>query len=260
VRRTDCARALLAALILLAGIGCSRTVKGPPAPPADAEEVLAALRARAESVRSFHANGTVYLRTDREKHFLHFDAWFERPSRMRLAIDVPGFLGLGSGRLLVVRRGDRIEALRPGSEAVERASLANDEGGPITILGIDPADAPSLVAPHAGPENLFVRENLVSLSAAGSGGLLRVVLDREDGLREVLDVSPPSYAVGARRVVEPGGRVLFASTYRYGEGDNAYAREVETFLPDENMRLTTRFRSMERNPSLADSLFRLAEE
>jgi hypothetical protein len=259
VRRTACARALLATLLLGAAVGCSRTVKGPPAPLADAEEVLAALRARTESVRSFHATGTVYLRTDREKHFLHFEAWFERPSRMRLAIDVPGFLGLGSGRLLVVRRADRIEALRPGSEVVERASLADDGGAPIAVLGLNPADAPYLVAPHAGPEDHFRRANLVSLSAAGTGGLLRVVLDREDRLREVLEVMPPSFAVHARRVVEPGGRVLFASTYRYGEEDHAYAREVETFLPEENMRLTTRFRTLKENPSLPDSLFRLAE-
>ncbi|MFH1679640.1 MAG: hypothetical protein ABIH26_03240 [Candidatus Eisenbacteria bacterium] len=260
--RRSLARAAAAALLVaLAAGGCSRAVKAPPAAPAaDAEEVLAALRARTASVRSFHSTGTVYLRTNREKHFLHFEAWFERPSRSRLVIDLPGFLGLGSGRLTVVRSGDRIAFLRPGSEEVEHASLADTSLAPLSVFGLAPADAVYLVAPHAGPEDLYRTENVVAFAAARNEGFLRLVLRREDGLREVLRIASPSFALAERRVVEPEGTVHFASSYRYEAEEEAFAREVETYLPREEMRLTARFQAAEQNVAVADSVFRLAED
>ncbi len=251
---------LLLLVLAAAAAGCApargRSARAGAPAAVDPGPILALLREKTAAVRSFHATGTFYVRTEREKHFLHFEGWFERPDRSRLSVELPAFPGFGSGRLTFVRTGGEIECrVREGGEE-ERGVPADSALAFLAAYGLSPSTATYLLAPYAGPEEALRREAVVACAGFGDGGT-RIVLGAGERGREVLDLGPDG-DIGERRVIGPGGEVLLVCSYDYGEAGALFAREVEAFLPVEGARLTTRFRELEANVPLPPSVFQPA--
>jgi len=224
-----------------------------------ATAVLDSLRARTEATESLRAEGTVLVRLKNEKHFLHFQACYRRPDHSRLDVDLEGPLGLGRGRLTIVRRGRNVDLRHPEGE-IERTVLGSESLAFLDTYGLSPATVPYLVAPYTGTADLFDEERLVTSGRDGRTGSLRVVLRRDDGLREVLLVDPDRFDLTERRIVEAGGTVRILFRYLYDEGGEGPAsillpREVETRVPAEEADLRARFRKKERNIDISDTAF-----
>ena len=216
-------------------------------------------RARTEATESLRAEGTVLVRLKNEKHFLHFQACYRRPDHSRLDVDLEGPLGLGRGRLTIVRRGRNVDLRHPEGE-IERTVLGSESLAFLDTYGLSPATVPYLVAPYTGTADLFDEERLVTSGRDGRTGSLRVVLRRDDGLREVLLVDPDRFDLTERRIVEAGGTVRILFRYLYDEGGEGPAsillpREVETRVPAEEADLRARFRKKERNIDISDTVF-----
>jgi hypothetical protein len=245
-------RALLAILILAAGC----VPAGKRAAPPEREEpgsVLESLRARATAVRSFHEVGTFLVQTGRERHFLHFEAWFERPGRSRLEVDLPGFPGAGSERLVVTQEGNRVEAVRDGGGG-NAAPSADSLLAFLDAYGLSPRTALYSIAPYACPEPLLHEKNLRGFHRVAGESAIRIVLGGEGERREVLDLSGPARDLVSRRIVAKDGTVLAVFSYGYEEEGALFAREVRTFVPAEDVRLTARFRATEVNAPVPPGL------
>jgi hypothetical protein len=251
-------RALLAILILAAGCAPAGRRAAPPE-AASPGSVLDTLRGRATSVRSFHQAGTFLVRTGRERHFLHFDAWFERPGRSRLEIDLPGFPGAGSEPLIVTQDGDRVAAVRGGGSG-EEATPTDSLLAFLDAYGFSSRTALYSIAPYACPEPLLHERNLRGFHRRAGESAIRLVLAGEGERREVLDLSGPARDLVSRRIVAKDGRVLAVFSYRYEEEGALFAREVETFVPAEDVRLTARFRATERNAPVPPGIFLPADD
>jgi hypothetical protein len=244
----------LAVFLLLAAAGCAGVGKERPGLlPGRPDAALLLLRERTAALRSFHAAGTFYVQTEQEKHFLHFEGWFERPDRARLSVELPGFLGIGSGRFTFIRSGGELTCFAPLEEGGERTVPADSALTFLAAFGLTPATAPYLLAPYSGPMALYAEERVVASQARPEGGT-RLVLEGEEGRREVLDLDS-ARRLFERRVVEPGGTVHLVCSYEYADGETLFAREVKAYLPREKAHLTTRFRVLEGNIPIAPSLF-----
>lgn len=248
-------------LLLTAGCAASRGGDRPESGAVDPGPALDSLRARTEETATARFAGTILLEMPAERHFLHFEAALERPDRFRIDLDVSGPLGLGKGRLVVVRRGEAIEALRPDEEIPIRGREGDEEFRFLEAYGLTPATAPYLVAPYGGPSDLFREERVVASTLDGRSGAHRLVLRRDDGRREVLLLETPAGDLLERRVVDPGGEVHLVCEYRYDDsgGDRRLAREVETRVIAEEARLTARFSLRERNGPLPEGAFTIEE-
>jgi hypothetical protein len=255
-------RRSLLLLALVAAGGCAPAAKPPEGPiaagPIEPDLLLTRLRERSAAVRSFHATGTFYVRTDREKHFLHFEGWFQRPDRSRLDIDLPGFPGFDPGRLSFLRVGEEIACVAARSGEEEREVPPDSALAFLSAYGLRAATAPYLLAPYSGPEEILRPEHVVACSRL-SGGRARLVLNAGGGGREVLELGP-ALDLLERRVVDRGSEVLLVCSYTYEDGAVLFAREVEAFLPREGAHLTTRFRILEGNVPVPQAVFVLPTE
>ncbi len=249
--------------LLLAG-GCSIAPKGglPVDGALPLADHLALLAERTAATRSFQSEGTVLVRTEREKHFLHFTAAWRRPDRSRLDLDLKGPLGFGSGRLTVTRSGETVEMLRPGEEVLERGTLDDPRLDPLAGHGLRPSAAPFLIAPYAGEKELYREERVMDYRYDDRAEAYRLVFGREGGGREVLHLAEEEgrTRLAARRMVERDGEVSLVILYRYGDDSDLLPKEVEARLPGEETTLVLRFRECVLNRLLPDRLFRIDGE
>ncbi|MBN1825893.1 MAG: hypothetical protein JW958_06465 [Candidatus Eisenbacteria bacterium] len=250
--------ALLAALLLTAGCAPPARDAAPVARDGAAtEKLLERLRERIEAVRSFRCEGTMLLETETEKHFIHFQARYRRPDRLRVDLDVGGPLGLGSGRLTVAERGDTLEALLPDEEFPRRGLIGDPSFAFLDETGLGFGDAAYLIAPFTGRPDLFTPHRLLASARDGRTGAERLVLQRDDGNREVLIADPAAGRLLERRVTRPGGEVLLICFYgdEKGGGD-PFPEETECRIPRKRTILRTRYGSTTLNPDLPDRIFR----
>ncbi len=256
-RRAGRATLLLVAALLFA-TGCSRR----PATPSGAIDddvvaaALAAVKRKCERTRSFRCAGTILAEYGTQRHFIRFRALFSRSAGLRFDLEESGPLGIGSGSLTWIDRGDSLEILLPGDERplVRPAAMGVDDL--IDMHGLLTRDAAYLVAPYAGDPALYETGRLVAAAVEKRTGKLRFVLRRSRTLREVILVEPISFSLVERRVVRPDGTVLLKTTYRYGGIPGALdAAEVDGAIPPDVGSVRIRFREKEWNGDLDDSLF-----
>ena len=249
--------------LLLAG-GCSVAPKG--GGPVDGALPLAGhlalLAERTAATGSFHSEGTVLVRTEREKHFLHFAAAWRRPDRFRLDLDLKGPLGFGSGRLTATRSGETVEMLQPGEELPERGGLDDPRLAPLAARGLRPSVVPLLIAPYASESELYREERVVDYRYDNRAEAYRLVLEREEGGREVLHLAEEEgrTRLVLRRLVERNGDVSVVLHYRYEDETDLLPVEVEARFPGEETTLVLRFREGVLNRPIPESHFRIAGE
>jgi hypothetical protein len=250
----------IATLLLLAAAGCLPHGEKPPPPVAeiDAAPILAFLRSETERMQSFTCEGTVLLRWKKERHFLHFEALYHRPDRIRLDVDMKGPLGLGSGRLSISAVGESVSVLAPEENERRDGTVGDGEFPLLDEYRFGPAEGAVLLAPYGGDAGLLREEKVLHCGADARSGDVRIVLRRDDGRREVLLVTKERSRIVGRKIALPDGTVLADLLYRYDdEKDGLFAEEVEARFPAEDLILRTRFRMITADRPPPDDAFRL---
>ena len=253
-------RLRIALVILLAAASCLPDQKKRPDPTGgpDPASILAILRSRTEALQSLSCKGTVLLRWKKEKHFLHFQAWYRRPDRIRLDVDLKGPLGFGSGRLSVAAVGESVSVLLPDEPERRDGTIGEGDFPTLDEYRFGPSEGAVLLAPYGGSADLPREENLLYCGNDDRSGHVRIVLRRDDNRREVLLVEREPRRIVGRKITLPDGTVLADLLYRYGdEGNGLFAEEVEARFPAEDMILRARFRTITAGDLPPDETFRL---
>jgi len=249
-----------AALLLLVAAGCLPRGEKTPPPVDDVEaaSMLAFLQSETERMHSFTCEGTFLLRWKKEKHFLHFQAWYRRPDRIRLDVDLKGPLGFGSGRLSVAAVGESVSVLLPDEPERRDGTIGEGDFPTLDEYRFGPSEGAVLLAPYGGSADLPREENLLYCGNDDRSGHVRIVLRRDDNRREVLLVEREPRRIVGRKITLPDGTVLADLLYRYGdEGNGLFAEEVEARFPAEDMILRARFRTITAGDLPPDETFRL---
>lgn len=247
---------LLLFLLLASCVPPRKHTAAPPPTSVDRSRLLERLRSRYEAARSFECEGTVLYRSETEKHFLHFTAVWSRPGLLRLDLDLNGPLGLGSGRMTVVQRGEIMEVLLPGETVPVIDTIGSKRFLELERCGFGLTDAAFLFAPYTGDPGLLREENVIAFGFDSRSGGERLTLRRPDGRREVLLIDPGTGAILERRVTLAAGEVLLLCEYRYpGIGAGLPAEEVESRIPREEIVLRVRFSEQNLNRPVPERLF-----
>ncbi len=238
--------------------GCSST-RPPTAMQARTDglqsQVLEILADRTHAMRSLTCAGTLLIKWETERHFVHFEAAYLGPDMLRLDLELSGPLGLGAGDLHYVERGDSAEVLLPGESFPRRGRTGGPEFDFLQTKGFPTRDATFLVAPYAGSPELFAAENVIHMGPDTRSGRIRLVLVRPDRLREVLLLEPPGFSLVERRVTRPGGEVLLVSRYDYGDDPASLtAEKVDNEIPGESS-IQVRFRELVSNAPIDEGRF-----
>ncbi|NNE09713.1 MAG: hypothetical protein HKN20_14225, partial [Gemmatimonadetes bacterium] len=223
--------------VLLAGslaIGCA----GPRSEPASLltasalELTLDDLRAKSESIRSFHIEGTLLLEWETQKHFVHYVSYYEHPDRFRIDCTVGGPLGLGSGTLHYVEKDGWGEITLPDEPPVS-GPVGGKELRAVATGGLSLHDARYGLSPYAGGDALFRAERVKAHGIDAASGRYRLTLTRDDGLEEIVLVDPDPVSLAERRVAKRDGTVLAVTRYEYKEAGDLFASETESRFPQQ---------------------------